>query len=341
MNIITINARGLSKFQKFRHLIHKLSQFRPDIILIQEPIHITGNNQKPSLLDAMTHKWKTIWPGDIYITPYTATLIHHTTSSAFLQILEEGRILDILIKNCHGRSFTLRNVYAPANLTRKRLFWRTFPPVASQPAIIAGDFNTILHQHDHISSTSHQIKPLTNIVLPHLNELIDVANTSSENPQFTHYWDTQDYWTRSRIDYIWVHPSLITSTHTAITKHMGSDSDHRALILQAQTKHKSNIWRMNTSMLTNPNTHKQIERNILTALPSLTINSWDDLKSQIRITCREQGKIQARKRREGVINLTNRIKKLQFSQSPNTHTIANLTRKLKALEETMSKAYAI
>ena len=259
MNIITINARGLSKFQKFRHLIHKLSQFRPDIILIQEPIHITGNNQKPSLLDAMTHKWKTIWPGDIYITPYTATLIHHTTSSAFLQILEEGRILDILIKNCHGRSFTLRNVYAPANLTRKRLFWRTFPPVPSQPAIIAGDFNTILHQHDHISSTSHQIKPLTNIVLPHLNELIDVANTSSENPQFTHYWDTQDYWTRSRIDYIWVHPSLITSTHTAITKHMGSDSDHRALILQAQTKHKSNIWRMNTSMLTNPNTHKQIE----------------------------------------------------------------------------------
>src|SRR4051812_8625404 len=105
---------------------------------------------------------------------------------------------------------------------RKRQFWHNFPPVPSQPAVIARDFNTILYQHNHISSTSHQIKPLTNPVLPHLNNLIDVANTLYENLQFTHYWDNCDYWSCSRIDYIWAHP-LITSTHTTITKHMGSD----------------------------------------------------------------------------------------------------------------------
>jgi len=341
MNIITINARGLSKFQKFRRLIHKLSQFRPDIILIQEPIHLTRNNQDPSILTAMSRKWKTIWQGDIYITPHTATLIHHTTSSSFIQLLEEGRILDILINNCHGRSFTLRNVYAPANLTKKRQFWHEFPPLPSQPAIMAGDLNTILYQHDHISSTSHQIKPLLNLVLPHLNNLIDVANTSDKNPQFTCYRDTQTGWSRSRIDYIWAHPSLITSTQTTTTKHMGSDSDHRALILQAQTKHKSNIWRMNTSMLTNPVIYNKLEQNIQTALPSLSISSWDEFKSQIRTTCREMGIVLAKKRRDGIINLTNRIKKLQSSSSPNTHIIANLTRKLRDLEETASKAYAI
>src|SRR5207237_921983 len=56
---------------------------------------------------------------------------------------------------------------------------------------------------------------------------------------------------------------------------------------------------------------------------------------------REQGKIQAKKQRDGIINLTNRIRKLQSSPSPNTHNIAKTTRKLKALEETASKAYAI
>ena len=252
MNIITINARGLSQFKKFRRLIHKLSQFRPDIILIQETIHVTSDNLNQSLLETMKLKWKTIWQGDIYITPYTATLIHHTTTSSLIQSLEEGRILDILITNCHGRSFTLRNVYSPANLTKKRQFWHSFPPLPAQPAIIAGDFNTILSQHDHISSTSHRIQPLPNIVLPHLEDLIDTANTSNNNPQFTHFWDTQNYWSRSRIDYIWAHPSLINPTHTTVTKHMGSDSDHRALVLLAQTKQKSNKWRMNTSMLTNP-----------------------------------------------------------------------------------------
>ncbi|CAG8611642.1 11144_t:CDS:1, partial [Paraglomus brasilianum] len=122
---------------------------------------------------------------------------------------------------------------------------------------------------------------------------------------------------------------------------MGSDSDHRALILQAQTKHKSNIWRMNTAMLTNPATSNKLEQNIQTALPTLSTQTWDDLKSQIRITCREMGKVQAKKCRDGIINLTNHIKKLQSLSSPNTHIIANLTRKLKTLEETASKAYAI
>ena len=120
-------------------------------------------------------------------------------------------------------------------------------------------------------------------LLPHFNNLIDVATTSDSNPQFTCYRDTQTYWSRSQIDYIWVHPSLLTSTHSTITKHMGSDSDHRALILQAQTKQKSNIWQMNTAMLTNPATYNKLEQNIQTTTtsPTLSILTWDNFKSQI------------------------------------------------------------
>jgi len=86
--------------------------------------------------------------------------------------------------------------------------------------------------------------------------------------------------------------------------------------------HKS-IWRMNTSMLSNPKPTDWSHSTTLTS--NRLLGQPQYLKSQIWITCREQGKIQAKKCREGIINLTNWIKKLQSLLSPN---IPNQARKL-------------
>src|SRR6185312_13881563 len=68
---------------------------------------------------------------------------------------------------------------------------------------------------------------------------------------------------------------------------------------------------------------------------------WDTCKKEIQSFCSSIGRPVSRCRRQGIKNLTNRIRKLQNLPSPPTSTITTLTNRLHSLESQLSHSIAI
>src|SRR6185369_2471825 len=177
--------------------------------------------------------------------------------------------------------------------------------------------------------------------LPHLNNLIDTGATTSK-PAFTSYHHSGNNWSKSRIDYIFISPTIFPSFNLR-TQHMGADSDHRALILSdtRRNNNKSPIWRFNASLLKSTRHTKAIERIISLHPPIRNAHEWDDIKDSIKTYCQKAGKENKYKRMEGIRNLTNRLNKLQQTATPNPAKIAAITNRLRELENAHSEAMAI
>src|SRR6185312_6305297 len=226
MKIITLNAQGLTDFNKVKRILTKLRPFSPDIILFQE---IFNYNITPERLNFKIQTWASIWKGTIHATPFVATFIAPHINSALTFESNDHRILDITITPPHSPQINIHNVYAPAENTQQRPFWTTFPPLPLSLNIVGGDFNATLTAEDHVSSTQWKRLPLGPYILPHLPNLIDAGNINSK-PAFTSYHQRENNWSKSRIDYIFTSPTIFPS-FTLTTHNMGSDSDHRALLL--------------------------------------------------------------------------------------------------------------
>ena len=337
MKIVSLNAQGLTDFTKVKRILNKLRSFSPDIILFQE---IFNYNITPDRLKFKIQTWSSIWQGTIHATPFVATLIAPHIQSTLSYESDDHRILDITIVPPHSPQINIRNVYAPADITIQRPFWSSFPPLPSSLNIIGGDFNAILTATDHVSSTQWKRHPLGSYILPHLNDLIDTGGTGPK-PAFTSYHQRENNWSKSRIDYIFTSPTIFPS-FTLTTKNMGSDSDHRALLLSdARKNHKSPIWRFNASLLKSKKHVAAIEQIILLHPPLKSAEQWDDIKDAIKTYCKQAGKTTKSKRQESIKNLTNRLSKLQRAVCPNPSTIAAITNRLKELEKAQAEAMAI
>jgi exonuclease III len=338
MRIITLNAQGLTDFSKFKRLLTKLKSLSPDVILFQE---IFNYNINPERLKFIIQTWSTIWKGTIHATPFVATLIAPNINSTLTFESNDHRILDITITPSHSTQINIRNVYAPADNTQQRPFWTSFPPLPPSLNIVGGDFNAVLTAEDHISSTNWKRLPLGPYILPHLTNLIDTGGISSK-PAFTSYHQRENNWSKSRIDYIFTSPTIFHS-FTLTTHNMGSDSDHRALLLSdpRNKNNKSPIWRFNSSLLKSKKHTSAIEQIILSHPPLKNAHQWDDIKDSIKVYCQQAGRANKAKRTESIKNLTNRLNKLQRAANPNPATIASVTNRLRELEKAHSDAMAI
>ena len=226
MKIISLNTQGLSDFTKFKRILTKLKPFSPDIILFQE---IFDYNITPDRLKFKIQTWSSIWKGTIHATPFVATLIMPHIKSSLTYESKDHRILDITITPSHSPQINVCNIYAPAKHTVQRPFWTSLPPLPTSLNIVGGDFNATLTAEDHISSTQWKRQPLGPYILPHFTNLIDTGGTVPK-PAFTSYHQTVNNWSKSRIDYIFISPTILPS-FTLTVHNMGSDSDHRALLL--------------------------------------------------------------------------------------------------------------
>src|SRR6185312_17208197 len=131
MKIISLNANGLSDFQKVKRILTKFHPLSPDIILLQE---IFDYSITPDKLKFNIQTWTTIWKGDIHATPYVAVLISPHIQSSLSFESNDHRIMDISIFPPHSSQINIRNVYAPADNQAQRTFWNAFPdlpPIAS------------------------------------------------------------------------------------------------------------------------------------------------------------------------------------------------------------------
>jgi len=338
MKIISFNANSLSNFQKFKRILTKLKSFSPDIILLQE---IFNYNITPNCLKFATKTWSSVWKGDIHAIPYVAILVNPHIKSTLSFESNDHRIIDITISSPHSPTTNIRNVYAPADHTAQRTFWTSFPPLPSAPLIVGGDLNEVLTAEDHQSSTQWRRVPLGPYILPHLGNLIDTGATISKQA-FTSYHHSGNNWSKSRIDYIFISPTIFPSFSLS-THYMGSDSDHRALILSdaRRNKDKSPIWRFNASFLKSTKHTKAIECIISLHPPIRNAHEWDDLKDSVRTYCQKAERESKAKQTEGIRNLTNRLNKLQRAANPNPVKIAAITHRLAEMEKALSEAVVI
>ena len=185
-----------------------------------------------------------------------------------------------------------------------------------------------MHPSNHVSSSSTHFRRSHLEILQRLFPLfIDLA--ASPNPKFTCYTHTIHSWSRSRIDYILLHPKMIHSNHWTYTLLLPNDSDHRAVI-STFTKHKrSQTWRLNASLLQNP-IHHQVILNILSLHTHIQSPlQWDDCKDKIQAYLKAVGRPTARCRTTGIQNLTNRLHKLQNSSTPSSPKISAIQTRIR------------
>jgi len=251
LTIISINAKGLSSHHKFQSLLSKLSTQHPSIILIQEAF--TLSHLPPS--DFLISLLKSSWNGHFFFSKHLITLISSHFSASHIFTSSDERIMDIKV-HTHSSTFILRNIYAPADSSNS-LFWTNLPPLSSSlPYIVGGDFNTTVHLRDRISSCVHTSSPNLNLLSSHFPNLIDFAGSLPGPPKFTFFRTWLNHFTKSRIDFILLPPSLLSSSSSSYTFSVGSLSDHYAVIFKSHTSIPHPQWRMNTSLLSLPYVNK-------------------------------------------------------------------------------------
>src|SRR6185369_15322389 len=182
MNIISLNTAGLN-FNKLSSIIHTFKAFHPIAICLQETF--TSSSYPLSSFDQS--RLSQLWSGQIYFSKHLVTLLF---------ISSDQRIMDISISSSSS-SFTLRNIYAPANYSLNRSFWHLFPPIPSSPIIAAGDFNTTVSLRDRWNSNSNTFhSPFSSLMSTHFPNLVDLA-ASSQYPKFTFFRNYSSYSSKS------------------------------------------------------------------------------------------------------------------------------------------------
>src|SRR5437879_3880340 len=333
---ISFNGRSLLNYDKFRRILRILRQHHPDIILLQD-IAPSQANFNPSYTRTL---WQNLWQGRIYISKHTAILISPQFSSSLISISSDTWVMDVSITHPKLSNIVICNIYAPARSELQPSFWSSLPPLYPNTMIIGGDFNVIMHPSDHLtSSITHSHRPQPEILHRIFPSFIDLAATP--HPKFTCFTNTINSWSKSRIDYILLHPKIIHPNHRTYTLLLPNDSDHRAVI-STFTKHKrSQTWRLNASLLQNP-THHQIILNILAIHSHIqSPYQWDDCKDKIQAYLKTVGRSAARCRTKGIQNLTNRLCKLQNSPFPSSPKISAIQAKIKSLQTIQANSIAI
>ena len=193
---------------------------------------------------------------------------------------------------------------------------------------------------DHISSSTNHVRRSHPEILQRIfPSFIDLA--ASPNPKFTCYTNTTHSWSRSCIDYILLHPKMIHSNHQTYTLLLPNDSDHRAVITTFTKQQRTPTWRLNSNLLNNPSTTRIINNILNSHSPIQFPHEWDDCKDQIQSLLKSVGRPAARCRREGIKNLTNRLRKLQSLNPPPLAKITAIQTTLKALQDIQAKSIAI
>ena len=336
MNVISLNVFSLTP-HKLSLILSRISSFRPHIICLQETFtHCSLTS--PS--NFTVSQYRNIWPGQIYISKHLMTLISPSLSSSLLFLSSDHRIMDIKISH-PTHSFFLRNIYAPADHQDNSLFWQSFPSLPPSPMFVCGDFNITTHTHDRWSSSpfpsNHNNPNLLTNLFPNL---IDLASFSP-SPLFTLFRNYSTYSSKSRIDFILASPSLLKPSHTSITFPINPLSDHRAVILKFANIPHSKHWHMNTKFLNKPYVVEQISSILSSYTPPSSPSSWDDCKHKIFLFYKQYTSSQSRKNKSAIINLSNRIAKLQNSPSPNYKLISKLSSILSSLQSKLSSSMAI
>src|SRR5438128_6758116 len=146
----------------------------------------------------------------------------------------------------------------------------------------------------------------------------------------------------SRIDYIFAPDSQLKPGAKFRLEGPGLLSDHSILVLDnLETKRKSAPqWRMNIRTLHDKKVNEDIGKLIMDFMATY---EWDDFKYKVKQLCMNIGQQKEQKKRDSIMNLTNRLHKLrQQTLMPEiAKDIESVSTKLSKLEQDLAEHLAI
>ncbi len=244
LNILSLNVNGLNSAVKRTRVLEYLHRKSISCALIQET-HLKQSDvarfqnkyYKLAAFSSAQNKTKGVL---ILVNRKLNLTIEHLSSD------EKGRFVFIRCKIYNNR-LALVSIYGPNETDSAFLtqISRTLLEEIDCPLVVGGDFNAVINpalDKSQSDTTANPSSKLLNKFITELN-LIDLWRIQNTNR----------YKTFSRIDYIFLSPSLISS-NSSISILPILLSDHSAVLCSvplSDVKAKSPRWRFNISLLSN------------------------------------------------------------------------------------------
>lgn len=264
LTFLTWNIRGVGSQAKRVRVLNHLVNLKADICLLQET-HLSDSDYTRIKSTQFSHLYSSHYNskqrGVCILINKRISFTHNTTITD-----PEGRFIIINI-SINNAPITIANIYGP-NTDDASFFQNVFSTLSNHshcPIILAGDFNTVL---DPTLDKSDRLK----------NKRI--CNSTKTIKQFMSEFGLGDSWrlqhpdtagytffspvhhSYSRIDYFLTSNSIIPNISDS-TIHPIIISDHAPVTIQwntTTTQKPNSRWRLNTSLLQDPNFNSFIRR---------------------------------------------------------------------------------
>ena len=294
LKIASINVRGLNNSVKRRKLFNYLQdpEHNYDIVFIQET-HSTKGNEK---------LWKNQWGGRIYYSHGT----HNARGTAILirknvnikikfshkQKTDSGRFIALECEFEHI-NLILASIYAP-NDDQPDFYKEIFNTLSSIPIdskIIGGDLNTVfdLELDKKGGRNVHTNKMSRDVIFNFMRSenLIDIWREQHPDEKIFTWYRRNPSLVMTRLDYF-----LVTNTLARLIDSSRIQvcyvSDHSLIDIKIEIANSvkgRSFWRLNTSILNDPEYRENVEQEIkeILASPFNDIRSkWNFLKFRIK-----------------------------------------------------------
>ncbi|KAI9559441.1 pol-like protein [Daphnia sinensis] len=259
LNIITLNINGIKERSKQEFLNKFLLRYNPDFLCLQE----TNINNFKELHSA----YLAIVNNNIE-NKRSGTIIMYKKEINVIKIEKEesGRIIRAQFEN-----ITIVNIYAPTQnevaASRHLFFLHVLPKFLKandENTIILGDFNCIIDERDREgikNKINHQLKNVIDRL-----KYVDAFRTVSPNTNAYTFISPNG---KSRIDRIYVQSKHKHNIKNCININFAY-SDHVAVMLElgesvCKPVNKNILWKLNTSVLDDPDFQEEIEIFIIKA----------------------------------------------------------------------------
>ena len=311
---LSLNTRGFT--QPFRdYLFHNLL-FDADIFCFQE-VQISD----PSFFKSFADKWRgsCFWSPALGKQGGVMTCFSDSFDYEVVQWKRDtsGRVVSVVIK-INDYSFNIVNIYAPTNLTERKVFFENLHEyfLPSDSIVIAGDFNCYEYQSDKTGGNLSCAKYLADFRTTF--NLVDAWHRlNPRSRQCT--WFNSDFSIGSRLDKFLVSQSLFSFvSNCEIKPFCLSDHDivYLTLRLDDLRPRGPGLWKFNNSLLQDANFIDYIKDRmnalieVIEHFPSVKL-WWDFFKNSLQAEIISFSRIKRKNLSHERVVLTNEIIRLK------------------------------
>ena len=336
LKISTLNVRGFKNKKKRTTLIRTFKDDHSDIIALQETHHLSDSERDELKLQwggTVHYSWESNRSKGL-VTLFNKKFAEEDISLVF----KSDRVLISSIMINKDKLFVI-NIYSPCISKEKIPFLDSLLGIIVNSIgddnwgniICLGDFNIALNDLDVVSGGAHSddIRQSFHKFIASLNLVDSWRCLHPQEKTFT--WSRITPPSMRRLDYVLVGENLAQSICSSEITSMGF-SDHRQVSTALEFspfKHKSGLYKMNTSLLYDKDYCKMIieqiqetEKEYASVNPHLR---WEVIKTNIRETSQQFSRYKAREKINDLDKMKSRLKNLENAivNSPNDKTLLN------------------